>query len=236
RLTAMNNGVLAFAGDLDEAAFKQFLKRYLGNLKRSHRRQVRPSMTVPMRSGTLVYIVDGAPGEESVNMSIYARMNFNREYYMTCRLAMMAMEKELIRAMAPSGMYVQFGYSLETLPEERICINISCRPCRPSGLPEGVRSMSALDAVGPVREVLRRLPSSTINKKDLNAYKAALVNEVEASLSNPASLLEPVMSRYSMGKDFTTGYKGIIGSIDSEAVQTVFEALRNGCRIEYTIL
>lgn len=234
RFGAMNDALIVLTGDLDEAALKKYLCLHLGNFKCRHQRDRRVSMTVPMRSGSLSFAVPAErKGGESVNIAMYARMVLNRRNAMALRLSQVALEKELVRSLADKGLYAEVSARLELLPEEWVCLRVRCRPCTPSGLPEGVAPDGAGEAALALRAAVDRLKGGKIATQDLSAWKAALVRRIETLSEDPGFYISAVLSRNVSGKDFLTDYRQVIREIVAEDLQHVLATLYDGCRIEF---
>lgn len=237
RLGAMHGALLVLTGDLDEAVLKKFLCLYLGNFKGSYRRDRRVSMTVPMHSGSLSFTVPAERrGQESVNIAMYARLVLTRRNAMALRLAQVALEKELVRSLADKGLYADVSARTEVLPEEWVCLRVRCRPCIPSGLPEGIAPDGAGDAALALRAAVDRLREGRVAPQDLEAWKAALTRRIETLLQDPEFYVRAVLSREVSGKDFLSGYPQVIKDITVQDLQTVLTSLYDGCRIEYSEL
>lgn len=238
RFRSVNDGLLVLTGDLDEQALNKFLCKYLGNFNNGIRRERRLSFTIPLRSGTSACTMKAAEGETpSSTVTIYARMTLNRERYMAFRVASVALEKELVRSLAEKGLYCDFNSEVSVLPEDIVKLTVTCRPCTASGLPEAVAPDGAGGAAAAaVRDALSRLLSGSMGKADLAAYKAALVKKTESSLADPDFLISSLLSRHSLGKDFVSDYKTVIGAVDQTDVKEVLQALSSGCRIECDVL
>ena len=235
RFAAMNNSLIVLTGDLDEAALKKFLCRHLGNFSTAFRRDRRVSMTVPMRSGSLSYTVPAARrGAQSVQVAMYGRLVLTRRNYLAFRLSQVALEKELVRSLADKGLYADVGSRIELLPEEWVCLRVRCRPCIPSGLPEGIAPEGAGEAALALRAAVDRLRGGTIAPRDLEAWKAALIRQMEHLAEDPEFYISAVLSRELSGKDFYKDYASVVKSIRAEDLQNVLTALYDGCRIEYS--
>lgn len=237
RFQAVNDGLIVLTGDLDEAALKKFLCRHLGNFTTAFRRERRASMTVPLRSGSLSFTVPADRREgQSVHVAMYGRLVLSRKNYMTFQLAQVALEKELVRSLADKGLYATVDERMDLLPEEWVCLRVHCRPCHPSGLPEGVAPDGAGEAALALRAAVDRLREGSIAQKDLEAWKAALVRRVETLSQDPAFYLSATLFREVSGKDFLSDYAAVIKSIRAEDLQSVLTTLYDGCRIEYNEL
>lgn len=235
RFSAMNDGLIVLSGDLDEAAVKKFLCRYLGSFKTSFRRDRRVSSTIPVHAGGLSVTVPAERGQ-CVSVAMYGRLVLTRRNYMAFRLAQEALEKELVRSLADKGLYAEVSAQLSLLPEEWVCLRVRCRPCVPSGLPEGIAPDGAGEAALALRAAVDRLRDGHIAPKDLAAWKAALVQRLGTFSRDPDAFISSVLMRDISGKDFYTDYPSVIKDIRAEDLQAVLTALYDGCRIEYTEL
>lgn len=235
RFEAMNEALIVLTGDIDEVALKKFLCRYLGDFQRSFHRDRRLSMTVPLHAGSLSFTVPAErKGEESVNIAMYARLVLTRRNLMALRLAQEALEKELVRSLADKGLYAELSSRYELLPEEWVCLRVRCRPCVPSGLPEGIAPDGAGEAALALRAAVDRLKGGKIAAQDLSAWKEALARRIETLSGDPGFYISSILQRNVSGKDFLSDYHRVIREVTAEDLQKVLSTLYDGCRIEYT--
>ncbi len=135
--------------------------------------------------------------------------------------------------LAPYGFGVEVTASLETQPQERFQMLVSCFPARREGLPENVtwdneRALTAVRAA--IKEVSGKAPSLP----DVNAWKALAMDNARQSMASPAGTVEILRARYAAGKDFSK-YSDSINSITPEVVRSLLAALAAGGRIEYIV-
>jgi len=237
----VNDGVFVLVGDLEEEALKKELCRTLGGFRTRKQFARRPSISSRFASGSVTYTVESASGviggrEIGVNIALSAPLQYNMENYMAFRIAVSAVRKALVSAIAPYGAYADLTSRIEVFPSERMFLYINCKPCRESGLPLGVSAADPLTLLDAVREVSLSVGETKLSASDLKAYKAELKNSFERELSDPKAIINNVIVRYSDGKDLVSGYKEAIDAVSEEKVREVLSSLSSGAEVEYVII
>ena len=237
----VGDGVLVFAGDLDEEVLKKELCRTLGDFRTQKRYSQRPRVDSPFASGSTTRTADSAPGavgggEIGVNVALSASIPFNMENYMSFQVACAAIRKRLTDVLADQGAYAEPSERMELFPAERLTLYINCRPCRESGLPAGVVPAEPLALLDAIRKVTRRLDGLQVPEADLKAYKELLLKQMDSRMEDPEALVGDVLVRYSEGKDLVTDYKTAIQRVSAASVARIIEQLRAGAEVEYIII
>lgn len=235
------DGVLIILGDLDEEKLKRELCMTLGSFRTDKVYATIPQVRQNYHVGTVTLTEMSADshigdGSQSVNIAITTPVQFTLENYLAYRLAMVALSNELSMAMIPVGASAELGDEVEFYPAGRLKAYITCKPCRESGLPEGIRPGEPLNILDNVRAALRVLSSMPLGKDRLERYKTELTARIAAELADDSLLMDAIINRYSFGKDLVTGYEKAIKGISSETVEAAVGSLCNGGRIEYVAL
>ena len=237
----VNDGILVFAGDLDEEVLKKELSRTLGEFRTQKKFSQRPRVESRFATGSVTRVVDSAPGvvgggEIGVHVALSADVPFNMENYMSFQVARALVRKQLTAVLADRGAFAEVSDRLELFPAERLSLYINCRPCRESGLPAGIAPAGPLALLDAVREVTRRLGEIPIPAEDLKAYKDLLLKQMESRMNDPEAVVGDVLVRYSEGKDLVTDYKTAIQKVSAESVARIIALLRAGAEVEYVII
>lgn len=237
----VNDGVLVFIGDLDEEYLKRELCSTLGNFRTRSVIAERPRVDVKLASGSVTYTVESAPGtvgggERGVNVAMSTAIPYSISTYVTFKLACEAIRKELTRALAPYGAYIEIDPRLEIFPQERLLLHINCRPCSEDSLPAGVSAADPLSLLEAVRTVTSRLESVAIGVNELKAYKDALLAGFETESRDAESILGNILVRYSESKDLVTGYRQAVNAVSADGIRNILSALKSGAEVEYVII
>ena len=230
RFARANDGILVLAGDLDEAVVKKLLLRYLGGFNTDRGSMARVAVDRRPIVGSRTGEGTGAP---ALHVLMDAEYSVTAQTYYTADVAAEALRQALVSHLAPYGFGVEVTASLETQPQERFQMLVSCFPARREGLPENVtwdneRALTAVRAA--IKEVSGKAPSQT----DVNAWKALAMDNARQSMASPAGTVEILRARYAAGKDFSK-YSDSINSITPEVVRSLLAALAAGGRIEYIV-
>ena len=62
-----------------------------------------------------------------------------------------------------------------------------------------------------------------------------MLSECTAAVSDPESIVDLALLRWSGGKDLVSGYKDRINAVNASAVQEIFSILEEGSKVEYVI-
>ena len=235
------DGVLLLMGDLEEEALKKELTRTLGAFRTEKRFSSRPRVENRFATGTVSRTEESAAGvtggrEIGVNVVRSAALPYNLDSYLSFQVACMLIRQRLSGALAEQGSWAELSGRLELFPSERISVYINCHPCPESGLPAGVRAGEVGQVLDAVRSVTRRLDTLPVSEADVRAAKATLLKELEVRYSQPETLMEDVLIRYSEGKDVITDYKGAVQRISVASVREILRILSEGGEVEYTII
>ena len=237
----VNDGLLVLTGDLDEELLKKELCLSLGGFRTQKQFARRPHISSNLASGSVTYIVESGAGlvgggEIGVNVGMSAAIPYNIDNYMSFKMAEAVLHKEITRALAPFGAYLEISERLEVFPTERLSLYINCRPCRSSGLPLSLEAADPLQILEAIRPVIASISDVEISPDELKAYKEVILNSYKADLQNMEMLVDKVLVRYSEGKDLVSGYNAAVGGVSEESVKKILGMLRDGAEVEYVII
>ncbi len=237
----VNDGLLILDGDLDEEGLKRELCRTLGGFRTQKRFAQRPRISSRLASGSVTYTVESGPGlvgggEIGVNIGMSADIPYNIDNYMTFKLASAVLRKELTRALADCGAFVEVSEKVEVFPSERMSLYVNCHPCRSDGLPLDVSPSDPLKMLEVIRPVIASIGDVEVSDADLKAYKEELLNEYAEDLRDSGKLTDKVLTRYSEGKDLVTGYSKAVKAVSADSIRAIFRQLRGGAEVEYVII
>ena len=190
---------------------------------------------------TVTYTVESGPGlvgggEIGVNIGMSAAIPYNIDNYMSFKLAAAVIRKALTAALADYGAFVEVSEKVEVFPSERMSLYINCRPCRSDGLPLSVSPADPLKLLEVIRPVISSIGDAEVSAGDLKAYREVLLNEYAEDLRESGKLMEKVLTRYSEGKDFVTGYKAAVNAVSADSIREILRQLRSGAEVEYVII
>ena len=241
QFSKVNDGLLVLTGDLDEERLKKELCLALGGFRTQKRFAQRPHISSRLASGAVTYIVESGAGlvgggEIGVNIGMSADIPYNIENYMAFKMAEAVIHKEITKALAPLGAYLEISDRLEVFPVERLSLYINCRPCRGDGLPLSLDAADPLKILEAIRPVLSSISDVKIRPGELKAYKEVILNSYKADLQDMEKLVDKVLVRYSEGKDLVTGYKAAVDGVTADSVKRILSLLRDGAEVEYVII
>ncbi len=241
QFSKVNDGLLVLVGDLDEETLKKELTKTLGGFRTQKRFAQRPRIVSQLATGSVTYTVESGAGlvgggEIGVNVGFSAAVPYNIENYMTFKVAVQLIRKELVKALADAGASLSVTEKIEVFPTERLSVFINCKPCIESGLPLSVSAAEPLGILAAIRPVLSSIENIEIPDNELNAYKEVVLNEYAEDLRNPEILVDRVLTRYSDGKDLVTGYQAAVKSVKADDVRRILSQLKSGADVEYVII
>lgn len=235
------DGVLVITGDLVAEDLKKTLCNYLGGFGTSRIFDALPKASRPVRSGISTYTLNSkeaglGDGSQSVHLSATAALPYNMVNAMSMKVAMIALQKELGRTLAPVGAYASINSRIEVFPEERIFVQIHGAASEERGLPEGISYAGPYEILAAIRNAIDKVSSTPLDPATLNACKDELLIREETELQSDLGRINAVLTRYGVSKDTVSEYKQGIASVTAESVASVFKALASGGCIETVLL
>ena len=141
----MNDGVLVLSGNLDEAALKKLLCRYLGAF---HTEKVSAARSRVRRDKVATRRTVWRSGRQPlIGMAFSAPFTYTSESFMAANVAACAMRDAVSSAIASSGWRADAEWTVSLFPEEALNMEMVLSPASPDGLPA---SLMPVDSAGPV--------------------------------------------------------------------------------------
>jgi predicted Zn-dependent peptidase len=214
----MNDGVLVIVGDMDQTDLKKQLQAYVGQFKVRSVATRRPSQGDPQTAGISTYYKEAQ--EESIMMTISARMPMTAENHMAIELSMMLLERKLKEEFSAGNLDVTLSYDRDIYPDERFRVVVKL---------SGASSEGTLQQM---RECMMAYATEHIDGNLLKACREYLKHEYALKMEQPQYWLKVIPLRHLEGKDFTTGYAAKIDSVTPDGIKAVFQALEKGAGAE----
>lgn len=233
RFSRVDEGVLVFAGDIEEAELRRILSRHLGNFRTSSSRKGTVRITRPTLSGTVVHTAEGSP--ESISTLISLPLNYTGENRMAAYMAATMLRDRLAVEMVPWGISVGFRTEVSAFPDERFDLYLTGTRVPEGSVPECLLRPDLSEAVAAWRAVLKDAGSMTPSASVLKTFKSALVAEIASELKDPEGIVEAVLIRYADGKDVVTRYKERIEAVTDARVKEILSAFSSAARVEYIV-
>ena len=214
----MNDGMLFLVGDLDEATVRRVLLRYLGGFRTQRSAAPRKSLRYQPRQGTVTQTETG--GNKGVYVRLDAEYPLSGVNYATAEIAREMLRRNLVEALRGKGMSVEITSGFHTYPQERLWMLASC---------EGGTDLEA------VRTGIRKAAGSTVAQKDLNAWKAMALAEMNRELAEPETIMTALVARYGVGKDLVTHYKESMNGVTAARLTEMLSTLAAGSAAEIVV-
>lgn len=232
QFTRMNDGVLVIVGDYDEYELPKLLSRSLGNFICGKTTQTRSRIASGEKQGWYTRSYDGNP---CVAVSLISDKPFSMEGYITFKVASIALQKEIVKALADQGVYAGFEENVEFFPRDAYTMTVLCRPCDKDGLPVELSEISMYRTLNAVRAATAKLSSANVTAAEVEAYKAALRNVLASHYVKPSSLIDAAITRNSVGRDIVSMYGNYLNGVSVEGVRNMLAELNEGSRMEIVI-
>ena len=225
-----SNGVFVFAGDFDPVRLKKLLCRYMGGFSAVRTTSRRTSVqSRPIAGGKTVTLEGSRPG---VRVVMTSEVPLTTANYYAAPMALRHLERQLASILSPSGVSVRVSHGFSSYPQERLTAWIECSAVPRESMPPGVARPDMEEVLSLVREGIGNSVSNKVSKADLAAYQQNVTASANAVQNTPEALVDAVLFRYSMGKDFVTGRDSQIKSINDSRIRDILSALAGGGRVE----
>ena len=214
----MNDGMLLIVGDVDESTVRRTLLRYLGGFRTQRGTTPRKTLRYQPRPGTSMR------QETSGNKGVYVRLD--TEYplsgvnYAMAGIAAEVLRRQIVDALDGKGMSTEVTTGFHTYPQERLWMFISC---------EGGTDLDA------VRKGIRKAAASSVPARDLNAWKAKALADMDRELAQPETIVSALVARYGIGKDLVTHYKESVNGITAARLSDMLSSLAAGSTAEIVV-
>ena len=221
RFSRMNNGMLVIVGDVDEAAARRALLKYVGGFRTQRGTESRKSVRyTPVSGASVQQGTEGAPGA-------YVRLDtefpLSGVNYVMAEVGADVLRRHIVAALEGTGLSTEVTCGFHTYPQERLWMVVSC---------EGKNAAEALPAI---REGIRQAAGATVSQKDVNAYKALVLFDMNRELTAQETVVSSVVARYGIGKDLVSHYKESVNGITPASLKGMLSALASGRVAEYVV-
>lgn len=233
RFQQVNDGVIVIAGDINEDVLKKLLCKTLGGFRTLNTLERKPS--VQYRPATGVKSVDFDGRVKGLNILMSSDIPLTGENYYAAPMALAVLRKYLSRELVPLGMSYSLNGEYFSYPEERYNLHIAVYPLPEGSMPSSVTNATIPDALSAVKKALSDAATKSVSKADLAAYKNLVTARTAAATGAPKTVVDAVVARYCMGKDFVTKYKDTIGAVDSGRITNILKSLQGGPRVEMIV-
>ena len=228
----MNQGMLVLCGDLEDAAVKRLLTRTLGAFRTEKSQLARKAARLQPRSGALILSGTDEPG---IHILMDAEYPLTAAGYFSAGIVQEILRKQIVKSLEGSGFSAEVSCRFLSYPQERFRMLVTCRPVPRRGRSEDMPRPNALEAVSAVRSGIRLAARTPIPEKDLSAYKAGALQLAKRDLTESATIVNAVVTRYGIGKDLVTRYTENINTLTSEKLLKMLRAVADGSRVEYIV-
>ena len=214
----MNDGMLFIVGDVDEPTVRRTLLRYLGGFRTQRSAAARKTLRYQPRLGTVTH--HETTGDKGVHVRLDAEYPLSGINYAMAGIAAEVLRRHIVEVLDGKGMSVDVTTGFHTYPQERLWMLISC---------EGGTDLDA------VRQGIRKAAASPVSAKDLNAWKAMAMADMNRELTEPETIVTALVARYGIGKDMVTHYKESVNGISAARLTDMLSTLAAGSAAEIVI-
>ena len=222
--------MLVICGDLNEEAVKKLLVRYMGGFRVGRTSMSRKSVSQEPVHGFKTLTAEGK--ETGVVAFISAPLPYSATHVIAGRIAMMALRKNLIAALAEDGYSVSLESVFSTAPEDNFQVFATLRPASRNGLPEHIGEADARKMLEAFR---KGLAASKIAPSDFNGYKASVVQAMTDELTDPSVMVRLILARFAEGKDLVSRFQEQAKAVTAAQVDEILSALSAGSRAEVIV-
>ena len=221
RFSRMNNGMLVIVGDVDEAAARRALLKYVGGFRTQRGAESRKSVRYTPVSGASVQ--QGTEGAPDAYVRLDTEFPLSGVNYVMAEVGADVLRRHIVAALEGTGLSTEVTCGFHTYPQERLWMVVSC---------EGKNAAEALPAI---REGIRQAAGATVSQKDVNAYKALVLFDMNRELTAQETVVSSVVARYGIGKDLVSHYKESVNGITPASLKGMLSALASGRVAEYVV-
>ena len=220
RFSRVNDGMLVIVGDVDEATVRKDLLKYIGGFRTQRGAESRKAVRyTPVSGGTQ----KGSEGEKGAYVRLDAEFPLSGVNYVMAEVGADVLRRHVVAALQGTGLSTEVTTGFHSYPQERLWMVVSC---------EGKKASAALPAI---REGIRKAAAATVSQKDVNAYKAMVLSDMNRELTAPETVVSAVVARYGIGKDMVSHYKESVNGITPASLKEMLSALASGRTAEYVV-
>lgn len=225
-----DDGALIVVGNIDKDQLLGTVSRYAGQFGTGRKAAARTNEKYTIVPGWNTRVYDDIDG---INILLSAYYPFSIKNATAFETACEAISIELCKALADEGLYAVTERNIYLNPSERFSLFISCRPCNPEGLPDGVKSRSSQKALNAVRSVITSLSLTNVDEPLMEASISNIRNRYESLTGDPAFMLEASVIRNSLGLNLVSGYRQALKEVGESDVRKVLEAFDGASKVEF---
>ena len=220
RFSRVNDGMLVIVGDVDEATVRKDLLKYIGGFRTQRGAESRKAVRYTPVSGGMQ---KGSEGEKGAYVRLDAEFPLSGVNYVMAEVGADVLRRHVVAALQGTGLSTEVTTGFHSYPQERLWMVVSC---------EGEKASAALPAI---REGIRKAAAATVSQKDVNAYKAMVLSDMNRELTAPETVVSSVVARYGIGKDMVSHYKESVNGITPASLKEMLSALASGRTAEYVV-
>lgn len=220
RFSRVNDGMLVIVGDVDEATVRKDLLKYVGGFRTQRGNESRKAVRYTPVSGGMQ---KGSEGAKGVYVRLDTEFPLSGVNYVMAEVGADVLRRHVVAALQGTGLSTEVTTGFHSYPQERLWMVISC---------EGEKAEAALPAI---REGIRKAAAATVSQKDVNAYKALVLSDMNRELTEPETVVSSVVARYGIGKDMVSHYKESVNGITPASLKGMLSALVSGRTAEYVV-
>ena len=221
RFSRVNDGMLVIVGDVDEASARRALLKYVGGFRTQRGNEGRKTVRYTPVSGASVR--KGTEGAQGAYVRLDAEFPLSGVNYVMAEVGADVLRRHVVAALDGTGLSTEVTAGFHSYPQERLWMVVSC---------EGDHAEAALPAI---REGIRQAAAATVSQKDVNAYKALVLANMNRELTEPETVVTSVVARYGIGKDMVSHYKESVNGITPASLKGMLSALSSGRVAEYVV-
>ena len=220
RFSRVNDGMLVIVGDVDEVTVRKDLLKYIGGFRTQRGAESRKAVRYTPVSGGMQ---KGSEGEKGAYVRLDAEFPLSGVNYVMAEVGADVLRRHVVAALQGTGLSTEVTTGFHSYPQERLWMVVSC---------EGKKASAALPAI---REGIRKAAAATVSQKDVNAYKAMVLSDMNRELTAPETVVSAVVARYGIGKDMVSHYKESVNGITPASLKEMLSALASGRTAEYVV-
>lgn len=221
RFSQFNEAMLVLVGDLDEAAARRVLLKYVGGFPTQRNGSARKTVHYQPLSGTSTH--HGQDGAKGVHVRLDAEIPLTGVNYAMAGIAGEVLRRQIVSALDGTGLSTDVTVGFQSYPQERMWAYIRCEG-------EGAQEFLPL-----VRRGIRNAAQTALPAQDLNALKERVLAEHIRGQADPEATVTAVVARYGIGKDLVTHYKESVNSINADRLSLMLKTLSAGSTVEYIV-
>ncbi|MBR1871746.1 MAG: insulinase family protein [Bacteroidales bacterium] len=223
----MNDGVLIIVGGMPKEQVLNTLSEYMGSFHTERASTYRSRVRHGLREGRNVYRTSSV--EPYFAMALSAPFDYNAINFMAATMAAFYISDRAASAVAPYGWAAESDWAIKMFPDESVDLLMGFHRADEDGLPASMVREDSTDVVlAKVRSVIDNVGRTGISSSELEVGKSLISHFYSFWTTDPETIINMLVLRYSYGKDLVTGYKGKIASITLDDVNRIVSMMAEG--------